>query len=136
MLMLYMSNHDLSEAKVAVFHLLATWVAQVYLPMFFEIKVKHHIAEGANHVLTHFRLWRQQDASVRDVTEPYLLMEAWWAHPEPVLTSLLSSPIEDDREFAIQKILSVRETSDRGSQCVRDYEVPKAVNINPIQAGL
>ena len=128
--MLYISKHELGEVKSAVLHLPATWVAQVYLPMFFTIKVKHHIADGSNHLVTLFRLWRQQDAAVRDVTEPYLLMEAWWAHPEPVLTTLLSSPVESDREFAIKKILAVRKTSEGDTLCVRDYAVPKAVNIN------
>src|SRR6218665_2453835 len=36
--------------------LLATWVTQVYLPMFYEIKVKHDIKYGPWHLIKLFRL--------------------------------------------------------------------------------
>ena len=86
-----MSYHNLTGPSVDILRLLATWVAQVYLPMFFAIKVQHHIAHGATHLLTLLRLWRQQDPKVQEETKHYIKIEAWWAHPEPVLLTLLVS---------------------------------------------
>ena len=59
-------------------------------------------------------------------------MEAWWAHPEPILVSLLTSQDLSERKFAVDKILSVRMGADVGSTAVRSYKVPdrKLVNLN------
>ena len=124
-----MSGHGLTGHHVEVLRQLATWVAQVYLPMYFSIKVQHHITYGARHLLTLLRLWRQQDPAVQDATEHYIRIEAWWAHPEPLLLSMLSSDDVNDRKFAIDKILSIREGATEGSTCVRYYDVPKSLNM-------
>ena len=130
--MLYMCRHTLSGSQTETLLLLATWVAQVYLPLFFSIKVKHLISDGSRHLLMEFRLWRQQHPKVRAATEEYLRMEAWWAHPEPILVSLLTSQDLSERTFAVDKILSVRMGADVGSTAVRSYKVPdrKLVNLN------
>ena len=129
-LVYYMSHHDLNEDGAEVLRLLTTFVAQVYLPMFFSIKGKHLISNGSSHQVTLIRLWRQQDVRVQEATKPYLLMEAWWAHPEPLLLNLLASDEKSDREFAIQKVLAIRKDSEKGTLCTRDYTVPKSVNLN------
>ena len=81
-LLLYMSKHDLGPEDMEVLKLLATWVTQVYLPMFYEIKVKHDIKYGPWHLIKLFRLWQKQDARVKNASKPYLKTESWWAHPE------------------------------------------------------
>src|SRR6218665_4006049 len=81
-LLLYMSKHDLGPEDMEVLKLLATWVTQVYLPMFYEIKVKHDIKYGPWHLIKLFRLWQKQDARVKNAPKPYLKTESWWAHPE------------------------------------------------------
>jgi len=50
-LLLYMSKHDLGPEDTEVLKLLATWVTQVYLPMFYEIKVNHQIKYGSWHMI-------------------------------------------------------------------------------------
>ena len=77
--------HNLAGPQAEKPRLLASWVEQVYLPLFFSIKVKQFISDGSRHLLMEFRLWRQQHPKVRAVTEEYLRMEVWWAHPEPIL---------------------------------------------------
>ena len=46
-LLLYMSKHDLGPEETEVLKLLATWVTQVYHPMFYEIKMNHEIKYGS-----------------------------------------------------------------------------------------
>lgn len=129
-MLLYMSKHDLGPDDTKVLRLLATWVAQVYLPMFFEIKVKHNIKYGPCHLIKLFRLWKKQDARVKNASEPYLRKESWWAHPENILISLLCSDDENQRAFAVEKIMTVRGGCEQGSTAVRSFKVPKTVNLN------
>lgn len=124
-----MSDHNLSPENTAVVSLLTTLVVQVYLPMFYEIKVKHHIRYGPIHLLKLFRLWRQQDESVRDASRKYLKDEAWWAHPEALLVSLLCSSEPTEREFAVNKIMELRQGEEMGSTSVREFKVPSSVNL-------
>jgi hypothetical protein len=128
-LLLYMSYHDLRAKDTEVLRLLATWVTQVYLPMFFEIKVKDFIKYGASHLLKLFRLWQQQDKKVKEVSEPYLKSESWWAHPENVLIALLCSDDKKERVFAVDTIKAVRAGSEKGSTSVRSFKIPKTVNL-------
>ena len=138
-LLVYTSQHGLSRENTEVLRLLATWVTQVYLPMYFLLKVQHWIVHGASHVVTLFRLWRQQAPEVRVATERYLQSEAWWAHPEPLLVALLASPVEDDRVFGISQVKAIRSRSIGssgeldpnmlGSTSVREYTVPTSVNL-------
>ena len=129
-LMLYMSEHDLGDEETEVLKLLTTWVTQVYLPMFFEIKIKHTIEYGSWHLLKLFRLWRTQDARVREASKPYLRSESWWAHPENLLVALLCSDDAEHRSFAVNIIVSRRDGSEIGSTAVRPYKVPITVNLD------
>ena len=97
--------------------------------MFFAIKVQHHIALGSTHLLTLLRLWQQQDPKVQEETKHYIKIEAWWAHPEPVLLTLLTSSDQDDRKFAIQQICKIRGSSDYGSTSVRTFKTPESLNM-------
>ena len=84
-----MSKHGLGPEDTEVLKLLATWVTQVYVLMFYEIKMNHEIKYCSWHLIKLFRLWRKQDARVKDASEPYLRSESWWVHPENELVALL-----------------------------------------------
>ena len=118
-LLLHMSKHDLGSEDTPVLILIATWVTQVYLPMYYEIKVKHQIKYGACHLIKLFRLWRQQNKIVKDVSEPYLKSESLWAHPENLLVAILCSDDSKQRNFAVDTIITVRAGNKRGSTAVR-----------------
>ena len=46
--------------------MLTTWITQVYLPMFYEVKLKHEIKQSPWHLVKLFRLWNQQDETIKD----------------------------------------------------------------------
>ena len=99
-------NHALnlgSEDK-KILKMFATWATQVYLPMFYEIKVKHEIKYGPWHLVKLFRLWNQQDETIKDVSNQYQKKESWWAHSENTLVALLSSDATDESIFAVDTI--------------------------------
>ena len=88
------------------------------------IKVKHSIVDGPHHILTLLRLVREQSEEVQEIVIPYVRSGAWFAHPEAILVSLLSSSVSAEREFAVDQILSVRGDSDLGDISVRERLTP------------
>ena len=106
-LLFYMSKHNLGSEDTKILKMLATWVAQVYLPMFYEIKVKHEIKYGLWHLVKLFRFWNQHDKSIKDASKQYLKKESWWAHSENILVALLNSDATDERIFAVDTILKL-----------------------------
>ena len=66
-------NHalNLGSEDMKILKMFATWATQVYLPMFYEIKVKHEIKYGPWHLVKLFRLWNQQDETIKDVSNQY-----------------------------------------------------------------
>ena len=69
--------------------------------IWFDIKVKHSFVDGPHHILTLLRLVRQQSEEVKDIVIPYVRLGAWFAHPEAILISLLSSAVSKETEFAL-----------------------------------
>ena len=123
-LMLYMSDHGLEGEVYRKFILIIKFVSQVYFQIWFDIKVKHSIVDGPHHILTLLRLVRQQSEEVKDIVIPYVRLGAWFAHPEAILISLLSSAVSEEREFAVGQILSIRGDSDLGDMSVRARVTP------------
>ena len=72
-----MSKHDLEPNNAEILRLLATWVTQVYLPMFFEIKVKQETKHGFCHLLKLFQLWQKHDNRIKGTSKLKLKSESW-----------------------------------------------------------
>ena len=83
--MLYMSNHDLTGENLRKFNLIVNFSANLYLPMFYEIKVKHSILDGPRHILTLLRLLRSQPQEVLEIVSWYVNKGVWFAHSEAIL---------------------------------------------------
>ena len=59
--------------------------------MYFDIKVKHKIADAPYHILTSLRILRRQPKKVKDAVTFYIRTGAWYSHSECLLLSLLAS---------------------------------------------
>ena len=90
-ILLHMSKHDLQGENLRKFELILKFVSQVYLPVWFEVKVKNKIVFGPHHILTILPLLRQQCSEVNEIVTLYVKSGAWFAHIEPLLLSLLAS---------------------------------------------
>ena len=60
-----MSDHGFTGNVLIRFHLIVKWVAQVYFHMWYEIKVKHKIVEGLEHIVKLLRMLRQQEDEIK-----------------------------------------------------------------------
>ena len=123
-------ENGLDEAQMNTLTLIVKWVVQVYFHMFYRIKVHHRVVNGPHHLLTLLRLFRQQDPLVQEAVSPYIKSEAWWAHPEPILVSLLCSSDPTERNFAVSQIRKSREGNKprRGKKKIRERKVPVTFN--------
>ena len=124
LIMLYMSNHDLTGENLRKFNLIVNFVANVYLPMFYEIKVKHSILDGPRHILTLLRLLRSQPQKVLEIVSWYVNKGAWFAHSEAILLTMLASTNRLERELAVKKVLSIRGDEEYGNKQPRAWVKP------------
>ena len=94
--------------------------------MWFEIKTKPNIVNGPRHFLKSVQtLNKFSPPEVIKIVEDTVNRGAWHAHSENVLLSLICSDDEQERRFAIKKILDLRGQSTKGNTSVRSFMVPK-----------
>ena len=101
----------------------------VYLPMWFEIKVKHNWTNGPHHILKQLQLVRLQKDKVKNIVMPYVQSSAWNAHSENLLQTLLCSSNSENRKFAIEIFFKIRGKSKFGDISHRIRRTP-TLNVN------
>lgn len=106
---------------------LATFVVKVYAPIWFEIKLNPTCKDGARHFWKLVFYSRYLPQELKSVVDPVIKRNAFFAHPENLLLSMLSDEQKHVRELAARRILKAREPSE--SLQLRVFEVPK-INVN------
>ena len=117
--------HNLTGSNLKVLELLANFCLQYYFKLYFEIKVKHLIEDAPYHILTSLRILKTQPQKVQDAVSFYVRTGAWYAHSECLLLSCLASPSSEDRSFAVDQIVKLRDGADFGDNSVRPRKTPK-----------
>ena len=79
------------------FKLIIKFVLQSYFKLYFDIKVKHKLVDGPNHIITSLRLLRSQDEKTQEIVKKCMSSGDYHAHPENVILSLLASENKKDR---------------------------------------
>ena len=124
LLMLWVREHKFHGETLRNFEHIVNFVVQSYFKLYFDIKVKNHLVFGPIHILTSLRIFRTQPKEVQDAIKDTIIRGAYHAHSENLILSLLSSKIEEDRVFAIEKILEIRGDFTRGNDSPRDRITP------------
>ena len=101
-------KHSLSGKPLKILESLVKFCLQFYFKIYFDVKVRHLIADAPYHVLTGLQILRTQPRKVRDVITFYVRTGAWYSHHECLILSLLASPIISERKFAIGQVLKLR----------------------------
>ena len=117
-------KHGLYGKSFKVLEMLVQFCVQWYFKLFFDIKVKHNIADAPYHILTSIRILKTQPTQVQEIVTPYIKSGAWYSHSECIILSLLSSTDFDDRSFAVDKILQICEKEKYGNRNVRPRFMP------------
>jgi hypothetical protein len=123
---LYVSKHKFKGKTKENLILIVTHAATLYFIRWFDIKCEPSFLSGPKHVLKEVCIVRDiLPKKITDVIFKFVESGAWMAHSEVLLLSLICSQDEEERRFAINKILQIRGNVDVGSRDVRDYHVPQ-----------
>ena len=118
--------------------LIATYIMNVYIPFWFDVKTKKSIKDGAIHFYSFIKRTRYLEKKYLNIIEPVIARNAYFAHPENVLLSMLSDSRPEIRTQAVEKIVQARNNERHSS--VRKFRVPtlnfqaddytKMINLN------
>ena len=123
--LLWMSKHGLTGEMFDRLETIVTYLVSVYIPMWFQIKVNSSWLYGPRHVLTHLQLLRLQSPRVQDILMPYLRTSSWYAHSEAILQTMLCSEDQNERNFAVDKIMKIRGKEMMGRTKPRYRKLPE-----------
>jgi len=126
---IWVSNHGLKDKQLENLEMIVQFIVGVYMPNWFNIKVKHSWIEGPRHVLFQLELLRSQCKKVLEIVMLVVRGSAWYAHSEAVIQTLICSDKEEERKAGIEKILEIRGIGDdnvqMGNASVRPRTIPK-----------
>lgn len=105
---IWVAHHKLKGNRLHNLRLIVQFIVGVYLPNWFNTKVKSSFSEGPRHVLFQLELLRSQPRKVVQILEQTVRKSSWYAHPEAVLQTMLCSKNEEERRVAVKKILDMR----------------------------
>ena len=128
LLLLWTRDHKLQGETLRKLELIVKFVIQSYFKLYFDIKVKNSLIDAPKHILTAVKIFRTQPTEVQEAIKDTIARGAYHAHSENLILSLLASNIEEDRIFAIKKILEIRGPFHKGDALLRQRITP-AINF-------
>ena len=88
-------------------------------------KGEEQLVGGTQAYNTQLSLVRLQDPRVQQIVMPFVKSTAWYSHSEAVLQAMLCSSEKEEREFAVKKIMDIRDKRPLGSISVRSRRLPQ-----------
>ena len=119
LLRLYIST-DGPSANLIV---LATYVVNVYAPIWFNIKTGSSCAEGSRHLWNMIKLSRYLDPEYRDLVDSVIQRNGYYGHSENIILAMLTDDRENIRELAYRRIIAARKEN-ADSTTIRQFRVP------------
>jgi len=104
------------------FKLLATFIVQAYVPVWFSIKTKPSCKDGPKHLHKMIKLTRHLPNEVKAVIDPVIQRNAYFAHPENLLLAMAADERPHIRQLALRRIIKARSQVIKG---VRQFRPPK-----------
>ena len=110
--------------------MIATYICQVYAPMWFLIKAHSKFTQGPMHILKLIELVRDQPEEVQVIVKPAIQRNAYFAEPGIMLTSMLEDQDANIRKSGIKIIKKLRSNPPKPPKSkilkgVRKHEIPQ-----------
>ena len=99
-----------------------TFIVSNYAVSWFDWKCEPDMKDAPKHVLKQIRLLKDLPDSTINIVKPYI--KSWYAHPESLLVSALCDDDKSSRDFAVDKILQLRDGDEFGKTDKRVYRAP------------
>ena len=120
-----MKKHGLTGKDKANLNKLVQFLMTNYTLMWFRIKQKDSIGEGARHLFSQIELIRLLPKDIQSIATENIARNAYWAHPECLLLSMLSDTDEKVRVMAVDKIQGIRGDKECGDNYTRKFNIPR-----------
>ncbi|GBN35951.1 hypothetical protein AVEN_270990-1 [Araneus ventricosus] len=105
LLRLYIGTSSPSQNLI----ILMKYLMPVYAPMWFEIKMKSNCPYGAQHFWKMISLARQLPDNVKQIIYKVFSNNAYFAHPEHILLTMIHDSRKHISELAVRRILAARD---------------------------
>ena len=103
---LWTRDHVLMGQDLENLRQICLFIIGIYYKQWFHIKRDHKLVDGSHHMLRQVQLVAKYcSAKVRVVVDQYITRSSYFAHPELLLISLLTSTNEKDRHFAVKTMV-------------------------------
>ncbi|GBP43074.1 hypothetical protein EVAR_96336_1 [Eumeta japonica] len=122
-LRLYASVETPSENLIT----LATYIVRVYAPVWFAIKTHPSCKDGPRHLFKLIELTRYLPTTLKNIVDPVIQRNAYFAHPENLLLAMLTDFQPHIRELAARRILKARSAKPKR---LRLFQLLPEVNFN------
>ena len=124
-LQIYTRTADPSDGLKTI----ASYICQVYSPMWFTIKEHSKFTRGPSHLHHLLQLVLDQPPHVQDVVKPHIQRNAFFAEPSIMLTSMLEDPDEEIRLFGVNLVRKLRQKPPKPPRMkalkgIRKHEIP------------
>lgn len=107
---------------------LVQYIMKVFVPMYFNVKCYNSVVYGSV-LLYKFICWTQYlDLNLKQIVHNVITQNAYYAHPENILLTMLFDDRKETRDLAIQKILYYRKYVEEPLE-LRAYKIP-SINFN------
>ena len=117
---LYISTEEPSE----VFMKIIKYIVEVYVPTWFQVKRDESITSGAINYYSLLRRIISLTSDVKDIVEPVLSRNAYFAHHESILLAMVSDDETNIRRLGWRRIYKARQDA-ASTKRVRAFTVPK-----------
>ena len=124
---LYISQVRLSSKLKSDLFQVTQFILLCYGPGWFHIKSKPSLIHSPEHVLTSVTNYRKLPEKTQKIVKPFIASNAYHAHSEHILLSMLCSDDFDLRKDAVQRILNLRARSNEKQ--LREFVPPKTLNF-------
>lgn len=107
---------------------LATFVVQVYGPMWFISKWKNELYEGPKIFFKYIQLIKWLPPTPKNLVRKIIEFNSYFAHCENILLSMLVDSQREVRKMAVDAILKIRSENSESMTQVRTFEKPTNIN--------
>ena len=114
-LVLYTRTSEPSRSLVSV----ATFVQQVYAPMWFHSKAQPAFVCGAVHLFRAMQLVKTQPEKVQNAAKGAVQRNAYFAHPDNLIVAMISDKDSAMRDEGVTRILAARQQTQSQRRQVR-----------------
>ena len=125
LLRLYVSTPVPSDKLICI----VNYIMKVYVPMWFMIKRQTKCIYGAQHVFETIKIIQNLRNDIKTIVLPCVQRNAYFAHPENVLLSMIHDENVVMQKLGWRRILKVRENASKQKKMLRAFLIPR-LNFN------